>query len=212
MFRYIDRWVVVSMECRMAKPLVIDFHAHMLEKDVLAQAQGKTVLTGFGTRQPPIVDGPKRTAMFEKMLDPKVQIADMDHRGVDVHVISSSTVIQGTSWADATTELDLVRRVPEALRRQLRPATAGRGPFAARNGARHARAEAQRREPVGKLPRPLPRPRALSSVLGGGDARRGDGLHPSGRREGSLVPGFRPVELGRPADRGGQGDVVDHLR
>ncbi|HKF99269.1 MAG TPA: amidohydrolase family protein, partial [Xanthobacteraceae bacterium] len=36
---------------------------------------------------------------------------DMDRRGVDIHVISSSTVIQGTSWADARTELDLVRRI-----------------------------------------------------------------------------------------------------
>ena len=51
----------------MAKSLVIDFHAHMLEKDVLAQAQGKTVLSGFGTRPPPIVTGPARTAMFEKI-------------------------------------------------------------------------------------------------------------------------------------------------
>jgi len=92
-------------------PPVIDFHAHMLEKEVLAQARGKTVLTGFGTRQPPIVEGPQRTAMFEKMLAPKVQVADMDRRGVDMHVISSSTVIQGTSWADAKTEFDLVRRI-----------------------------------------------------------------------------------------------------
>jgi aminocarboxymuconate-semialdehyde decarboxylase len=95
----------------MAKPLVIDFHAHMLEPQVLERAQGKTVLTGFGTRAAPIVEGPKRTAMFEKMLDPAVQVEDMDRRGVDVHVISSSTVIQGTSWADRHTELDLVRRV-----------------------------------------------------------------------------------------------------
>src|SRR5215510_10001668 len=92
-------------------PPVIDFHAHMPEKEVLAQARGKTVLTGFGTRQPPIVEGPQRTAMFEKMLAPKVQVADMDRRGVDMHVISSSTVIQGTSWADAKTEFDLVRRI-----------------------------------------------------------------------------------------------------
>jgi aminocarboxymuconate-semialdehyde decarboxylase len=99
------------MEPLMAKPLVIDFHAHMLEKHVLERAQGKTVLTGFGTRAAPIVEGPKRVAMFEKMLDPAVQIEDMDRRGVDVHVISSSTVIQGTSWADPRTELDLVRRI-----------------------------------------------------------------------------------------------------
>ncbi len=95
----------------MAKPLVIDFHAHMLEKDVLARARDKTVLTGFGTRAPPIVSGPQRTAMFEKMLDPARQIEDMDRLGIDVNVISSATVIQGTSWADPATELDLTRRI-----------------------------------------------------------------------------------------------------
>jgi aminocarboxymuconate-semialdehyde decarboxylase len=95
----------------MTKPPVIDFHAHMLDREVLARAQGKTVLTGFGTRAAPIVTGPQRTAMFEKMLDPAVQVADMDRRGVDIHVISSSTVIQGTSWAEPKAELDLVRRV-----------------------------------------------------------------------------------------------------
>src|SRR5215471_17255055 len=99
------------METLMAKPLMIDFHAHMLEKHVLERAQGKTVLTGFGTRPAPIVEGPQRVAMFEKMLDPAVQVADMDRRGVDVHVISSSTVIQGTSWADPQTEAELVRRI-----------------------------------------------------------------------------------------------------
>jgi aminocarboxymuconate-semialdehyde decarboxylase len=99
------------MEQRMAKSLVIDFHAHMLEKEVLAQAQGKTVLSGFGTRPPPIVTGPARTAMFEKMLNPARQVEDMDRLGIDVNVILSSTVIQGTSWADPETELELVRRV-----------------------------------------------------------------------------------------------------
>ena len=95
----------------MAKSLVVDFHAHMLEQEVLAQAQGKTVLSGFGTRPPPIVTGPARTAMFEKMLNPARQVEDMDRLGIDVNVISSSTVIQGTSWADPATELELVRRV-----------------------------------------------------------------------------------------------------
>ena len=95
----------------MAKTPVIDFHAHMLEAEVLARAQGKTVLSGFGTRPPPIVSGPQRTAMFEKMLNPARQVEDMDRVGIDINVISSSTVIQGTSWADPKAELELVRRV-----------------------------------------------------------------------------------------------------
>ena len=75
------------------KPPVIDFHAHMLEREVLARARDKTVLTGFGTRAPPGGSGPDWATIYRKMLDPALQVEDMDRRGVDVHVISSSTVV-----------------------------------------------------------------------------------------------------------------------
>ena len=90
---------------------VIDFHAHFLERDVLQHAAGKTVLSGFGRRSPHLP--PKGTPgdlVFQKMLSPELQIEDMDRLGVDINVISSSTVIQGTTWADPTTELALIRR------------------------------------------------------------------------------------------------------
>ena len=45
------------------------------------------------------------------MLLPERQIEDMDRLGIDVNVISLSTVIGGTAWADAETELELVKRV-----------------------------------------------------------------------------------------------------
>ena len=94
----------------MTKPLVVDFHVHFLEKDVLEQASGKTVLTGFGTRQPASAGGAQRVAILEKMLKPERQIEDMDRLGIDMNVITLSTVIGGTSWADPKTEADLVRR------------------------------------------------------------------------------------------------------
>jgi aminocarboxymuconate-semialdehyde decarboxylase len=95
----------------MTKPLVVDFHVHFLEKDVLEQANGKTVLTGFGTRQPATAGGAQRIATLDKMLLPQRQIEDMDRLGIDLNVITSSTVIGGTSWADAKTEAELVKRV-----------------------------------------------------------------------------------------------------
>jgi aminocarboxymuconate-semialdehyde decarboxylase len=45
-----------------------------------------------------------------RMFDPKAEIEDMDARGIDVSVVSSSTVLQGTSWADPETDLELCRR------------------------------------------------------------------------------------------------------
>jgi len=45
-----------------------------------------------------------------RMFDPKAEIEDMDARGIDMSVVSSSTVLQGTSWADAKTDLELCRR------------------------------------------------------------------------------------------------------
>jgi aminocarboxymuconate-semialdehyde decarboxylase len=94
----------------MTKPLVVDFHAHFLEQDVLERSQGKTVLTGFGTRQPATAGGAQRLVTLDKMLLPERQIEDMDRRGIDVDVITLSTVIGGTSWADPKTEAELVKR------------------------------------------------------------------------------------------------------
>jgi len=100
---------VIGAHVGMPNPPVIDFHAHMLDRDVLARCEGRTVLGGFGTRAWPLTA--KWLAIYEKMLEPALQVEDMDRRSVDMHVISSSTVIQGTSWADPETDLDLCRRV-----------------------------------------------------------------------------------------------------
>jgi len=87
----------------------IDFHAHMLEGEVLRRAAGKTVLSGYGTN---LQGGPRAAneSTFQKMLDPQHQIEDMDRRGIDINVVSSATVIQGTSWADPSTDLALCQR------------------------------------------------------------------------------------------------------
>jgi aminocarboxymuconate-semialdehyde decarboxylase len=45
-----------------------------------------------------------------RMFDPAAEIEDMDARGIDMSVVSASTVLQGTSWADPQTDLALCRR------------------------------------------------------------------------------------------------------
>jgi aminocarboxymuconate-semialdehyde decarboxylase len=93
---------------------VIDFHAHMLDEAVLRRSAGKTVLSGFGSNPRRGPGGPS-DATFQKMLDPRRQIEDMDRLGIDVGVVSSATVIQGTSWADPQTDLSLCRRCNDRI-------------------------------------------------------------------------------------------------
>jgi aminocarboxymuconate-semialdehyde decarboxylase len=90
-------------------PQVIDFHAHVLEEECLRQAQGKTVLSGYGAN-PASVTRAANDVTRQKMLDPQLHVADMARMGVDRNVISVSTVIQGTSWAHPQTDLRLNQR------------------------------------------------------------------------------------------------------
>jgi aminocarboxymuconate-semialdehyde decarboxylase len=88
---------------------IIDFHSHMLEVEVHKAANNKTVLTGYGAK-PGAGTQSNNPETYKRMIDPAAQIADMDRLGIDVNVVSASTVIQGTAWADAQTAADLDRR------------------------------------------------------------------------------------------------------
>ena len=46
---------------------------------------------------------------------PEAVIEDMDARGIDMAVVTASTVLQGTSWADPQTDLDLCRRCNDTV-------------------------------------------------------------------------------------------------
>lgn len=101
---------------------VIDFHAHVLEPHVLEQATGRTVLTGFGAAPDPLraLPGWPMVGPLAKMLDPELQLEDMDQRGIDMHVLSSSTVIQSTAWAEADLQLELERRANDQVAEWVR--------------------------------------------------------------------------------------------
>ena len=90
-------------------PLVIDFHAHMLEKEVFKASTNKTVFTGFGAT-PATAPRPGAQQLMGRMFDPSAEIEDMDARGIDMCVATASTVLQGTSWADPKTDLELCMR------------------------------------------------------------------------------------------------------
>jgi aminocarboxymuconate-semialdehyde decarboxylase len=45
-----------------------------------------------------------------RMMRPETVLEDMDARGIDMAVITGSSVLQGSSWADPRTDLELCRR------------------------------------------------------------------------------------------------------
>jgi aminocarboxymuconate-semialdehyde decarboxylase len=90
-------------------PLTVDFHVHMLEPAVFRASANRTVISGFGAA-PTAEPRPGTRNLMARIMDAAAEIEDMDARGVDVGVISSSTVLQGTSWADPDTDLTLCRR------------------------------------------------------------------------------------------------------
>jgi aminocarboxymuconate-semialdehyde decarboxylase len=93
---------------------LIDFHVHMLEEELLRRAAGKTVLSGYGAN-PHGGTRAANEATFQKMVDPQRQLEDMDRLGIDINVVSSATVIQGTSWADPPTDLALNQRCNDRI-------------------------------------------------------------------------------------------------
>ena len=92
----------------------IDFHVHMLDAEVFKAATNKTVFTGFGAA-PAAAPRPGTEGLLARMMSPEAQIEDMDARGADMSVITSSTVLQGTSWADPQTDLALCRRCNDTV-------------------------------------------------------------------------------------------------
>ena len=89
--------------------MIIDFHVHMLDEHVFRASTNKTVFTGFGANP---VSEPRpgvREALMRTMR-PQAVIEDLDARGIDMAVVTSSTVLQGTSWADPQIDLELCRR------------------------------------------------------------------------------------------------------
>ncbi len=96
------------------QPPVIDFHAHFLDEEILELAQRYSVLTGFGAH--PLLKPPGGwPPVFAKMMSAPEQIEDMEARGVDIHVITASTVISPLGWAEGPPALELNRRLNDLI-------------------------------------------------------------------------------------------------
>jgi aminocarboxymuconate-semialdehyde decarboxylase len=101
-----------------ARPLRIDFHAHMLERDAAEAGVPHSVVTGFGTRQlPPAPPGSAQESAERAGYDPAVHVEMLDRLGLDAEVVSSMTVMQGTSWASPSREAELNRKINDEIAR-----------------------------------------------------------------------------------------------
>jgi aminocarboxymuconate-semialdehyde decarboxylase len=90
-------------------PFVIDFHTHMLDDELRQLCTNRNAITGFGQK------AAQASAELRKFLDPEVQIADMEERGIDMHVVFTGPVYMSTWWADGPTALALTRRMNDIL-------------------------------------------------------------------------------------------------
>jgi hypothetical protein len=88
-------------------PFVIGFHTHMLDEELREICTHRNAITGFGTALP--------NADLRPFLDPQRQIADMDERQIDTHVVFTGPVHMSTWWADAPTARKLTRRLNEIV-------------------------------------------------------------------------------------------------
>jgi aminocarboxymuconate-semialdehyde decarboxylase len=90
---------------------IIDFHAHYMVGDILDQCHQHSPATGFGAR--PASPGVVRT--FDNMKDPRRIIEDMDRMGITKMVLSSTTVLSPTSWAEPAVEAGFTRRLNDVI-------------------------------------------------------------------------------------------------
>ena len=88
---------------------VIDFHTHMLDQELREICTSRNAITGFGKKQAP------PSANLKRFLDPELQIADMDERGIDMHVVFTGPVHMSAWWADPQTALTLTGRMNDII-------------------------------------------------------------------------------------------------
>lgn len=95
----------------------IDFHAHMLERRACEAGMPHSASTGFGERMGPPAPGTAFARALEASFDPAIHVAALDRLGIDAEVVSSTTVLQGTSWAAPEQALALERGVNDEIAR-----------------------------------------------------------------------------------------------
>jgi aminocarboxymuconate-semialdehyde decarboxylase len=103
----------------MAAPIV-DVHAHLLDEHALHVAGPHGAASGFGARPSVPPPGSRFAEINALMLDPARQVAAMDERGVDVHLVSAILAVTPTGWASPDVALELNRRYNDRIAEAVR--------------------------------------------------------------------------------------------
>lgn len=101
-------------------PPIVDIHAHVLDRHALEAAGPHGAASGFGTRPSLPPPGSRFAEINSLMLDPARQVAAMDERGVDVHLISAILAVTPTGWAAPAVALELNRRYNDLIAEAVR--------------------------------------------------------------------------------------------
>jgi aminocarboxymuconate-semialdehyde decarboxylase len=95
--------------------VIVDVHAHLLDPHALEVAGPHGAASGFGARPHIPPPGTRFAEINAVMLDPARQVAAMDERGVDVHLVSAILAVTPTGWATPEVALDLNRRYNDRI-------------------------------------------------------------------------------------------------
>jgi len=99
-----------------SKPVVIDFHAHIIVPEVLDFSYEHSMFAqtvaggGAGSKPQPIAD-----PLMRRMTELPLRLQEMDRMGVDIQVISPSILQQCTYWAEPEEALRMERIGNEAI-------------------------------------------------------------------------------------------------
>lgn len=96
---------------------IIDFHVHINDAEIYPRSVNHNVMSGFGTRpiQKAVPSDGWRYQVQEKLLDPALQIADMDKFGIGMHLISLINVTCNTDWAEPEEAAAMNRHANELI-------------------------------------------------------------------------------------------------
>jgi aminocarboxymuconate-semialdehyde decarboxylase len=101
---------------------IIDFHVHVNDPELYRKAIVHNVMSGFGT-QPVMPAQPGdgwRYDIQQKVIDPALQIADMEKSGIGMHLVSTGLVYSSTDWAEPEEAAALNRHANERIAEWVR--------------------------------------------------------------------------------------------
>ena len=101
---------------RRSKPVVVDCHAHIVVPEVFEETREYSLHARIGLGNKVSLGNAARSKVaFERMINPRLRLQDMDRMGVDIQIISPSLIHQNTEPMEPERALELVRKVNDGV-------------------------------------------------------------------------------------------------